>query len=193
MKKKELVYREILFQAMEKKSKKMTQSGIAKALGISLSTVNNALAPLRSMGAVTIGLRGFEASDCKKMIYYWASIRNIQKDIIYSTRAENPVRQIESEMPDSIVFAAYSAYKLRFNDSPADYSEVYVYGESAIERLNQSKKTPNVFVLKEDPLMQRYGKTGTLAQIFVDLWNLKEWYAKEFLNAMEERINAILE
>ena len=36
-------------------------------------------------------------------------------------------------------------------------------------------------------------KEMTLANIFVDLWNLKEWYARDFLNAVEERINGLLE
>jgi len=27
-----------------------------------------------------------------------------------------------------------------------------------------------------------------LAQVFVDLWNLPEWYAKEFVQALEKRI-----
>ena len=193
MKKKELVYREILFQVMENKNKKMTQSGIAKTLGISLSTANNALQKLARMNAVKIRQRGFDVLDSRKILYYWASIRNLQKDIIYSTRVEKPVRTIESEMPDSIAFAAYSAYKLKFKDTPADYSEVYVYGRDIRDRFPESKKAPNIFVLKKDALMDRYGKTGTIAQTFVDLWNLREWYAKEFLNAMEERINAILE
>jgi len=34
---------------------------------------------------------------------------------------------------------------------------------------------------------------ATIAQIFVDLWNLKEWYAKDFLKAMEAKLNGILE
>ena len=48
---------------------------------------------------------------------------------------------------------------------------------------------PNLFVLKKGRNM----KEMTAAQIFVDLWNLKEWYAKDFLMAMEARLNGILE
>ena len=40
--------------------------------------------------------------------------------------------------------------------------------------------------------MEGYGKTATLAQTFVDLWNLKEWYAKEFLIALENKINGMI-
>ncbi|MBM3199886.1 winged helix-turn-helix domain-containing protein [Candidatus Woesearchaeota archaeon] len=193
MKNIELVYREILFQAMEKKNRSLTQLELSKKLSMSLSTVNHAVKPLRKMNAVRIKLRSMEITDPKKILYYWASIRNMEKDITYKTYADMPVRNIENNMPDNIVFAAYSAYKLRFKDVPADYSEVYVYGEGLEKRFPASSKTPNLFVMKKDPFIESYGKTTTLAQTFVDLWNVKEWYAKDFLKAMEEKINGILE
>ena len=34
-----------------------------------------------------------------------------------------------------------------------------------------------------------YDKIATSANIFVDLWNLPEWYAQEFLKAMEQKWN----
>ena len=45
----------------------------------------------------------------------------------------------------------------------------------------------NLFILKKDSLLNLYKKIP-LAQIFADLWNLKEWYAKEFIKALEIRI-----
>ena len=122
MKRAEEVYREILFQSMEKKNNSLTQSYLAKALGMSLSVVNLALKPLRSMNAIKIKQRSFDIIDKKKILYYWASIRNLEKNIIYKTRVEKPVRKIESEMPNDIVYAGYSAYKFKFKDVPADYS-----------------------------------------------------------------------
>ncbi len=68
MKKKELVYREILYQDMEKGSRKLTQAGLAKRLRISLSTVNHALEPLKKMGAVRIKSRSFETVDTRKIL-----------------------------------------------------------------------------------------------------------------------------
>ncbi|MBW2984133.1 hypothetical protein KY361_03405 [Candidatus Woesearchaeota archaeon] len=192
MKRIEEVYRELLFQSIEKKNSSMTQSYLAKALGMSLSVVNLALKPLSNMNAIKIKQRSFDVIDKKKILFYWASIRNIEKDIIYKTRVEKPVKKIESEMPSDVVYAAYSAYKFKFNDVPADYSEVYVYSDDLKEiekRFPKNDKTPNLFVLKKDKNM----KKATIALIFIDLWNLKEWYAKDFLKAMEERLNGILE
>jgi predicted transcriptional regulator len=192
MKRAEEIYREILFQSMEKKNSSLTQSYLARALSVSLSVVNLALQPLIKMNAVKIRQRSFDVIDKRKILYYWASVRNIEKDIVYKTRVEKPVKQIESEMPADIVYAAYSAYKFKFKDVPADYSEVYVYSDNLKEiekRFPKNNNTPNLFVLKRDKNL----KEPTLALIFVDLWNLKEWYAKEFLKAMEARINGILD
>lgn len=191
MKRKEEVYQEMLFQSLEKKNNTLTQSYLAKALNMSLSIVNLALKPLRSMNAVKIKQRSFDIIDKRKVLFYWASIRNFEKDIIYKTRVEKPVKQIEAEMPPDIIYAAYSAYKFKFKDVPADYSEVYIYSNNIEEiekRFPKNNKTPNLFVLKKNNI-----KKMTLALIFVDLWNLREWYAKDFLKAMEARLNGILE
>ncbi|MBI2547753.1 winged helix-turn-helix domain-containing protein [Candidatus Woesearchaeota archaeon] len=190
MKKVEWVYREIVYQALEKKNNQLTQLALAEKLQISLSTVNHALEPLRNMGAIAVHQRYFTMNDPKKILYHWASIRNLRKDIIYATRVDKPITKIESEMPSTIIFGAYSAYKYHFRDVPADYSEMYIYGdtEEIKKRFPPNQNTPNLFVLQKDNLMECYGQTTTLAQTFVDLWNLKEWYAKEFLLAMEKRI-----
>ncbi|MBS3057449.1 MAG: hypothetical protein J4415_02365 [Candidatus Diapherotrites archaeon] len=196
MRKVEFIYRELLFQALEKKALSFTQSDLSSRLDISLTNVNHALQPLRRMNAIKINPRNFSIVNARKILFYWASIRNLQKDIIYSTRAELPIREIEKNMPDDAVFTAYSAYKFKFRDAPADYSEVYVYApgpEEMKRRFPPLNKNPNLFVLEKDALMEKYGKTAGIAQLFVDLWNLHEWYAKDFLKSLEERINALLE
>lgn len=189
MKKSELVYAHILETVLEKKGRSITQAEIARALGLSLSTVNNALKPLRRMGAVTVKPRGLAATNPKKVLYYWASVRNIQKDIIYQTRVDDSVSGIEKRMPPDVLYAAYSAYKFTFRDVPADYSEVYVYSNDVPEikkRFKENASRPNLFVLRKDVTRM------TLANIFVDLWNLREWYAKDFLSSMEEKIDGLL-
>jgi len=191
MKRTEEVYREILYQA-GKGNNVLTQKAISGKLGISLSNVSNALRPLRRMSAVDVKKMCFHIINTKKILYHWASIRNLKKDVIYSTRHEKSVVEIEKSMPDSAVFTAYSAYKLRFKDAPADYSEVYVYCNDIEEiksRFPESKNSPNLFVLKKDKNIDKYGKMATNANIFVDLWNLAEWYAQEFLKAMEQKWN----
>src|SRR3989338_1635497 len=194
MKKLELVYRHLLYESMEKKNRELTISSLAKTLNLSLSTVHLALKPLVRMNAVKMRLMGFTVIDVKKIIYYWASIRNVGKDIIYATRVDEPVKEIEKQMPDDVVFTAFSGYKFRFKDVPADYSEVYAYGgESIKKRFKQNTNNPNLFVLQTDGMVGSYGKTATIAQLFVDLWNLKQWYAEDFLTALEVHLGRILE
>ena len=194
MKNTEMVYREILYHAIEKKNMRLTQAELARALNISLSIVNSAITKLKELGAVEVHPRNFHIIDVKKILYYWASIRNLNKDVIYKTRIEMPVKDIEKQIPDNAVFGAYSAYKFLFKDVAADYSEVYVYGDDDIQkRFPANTGVPNLYVLKKDNNIDKYGKKTTIANTFVDLWNIKEWYAKEFVKAMGERLNGILE
>lgn len=193
MKPSERVYRELLHRALELKKYTLTQKELAQQLALSLSTVHQSLGPLRRMGAVEVTPRGLTITDPFKILYHWASIRNVQKDLIYQTRVEVPVRSIESSMPAGTVFGAYTAYKFTFNDVPADYSEVYVYGvaEEVQRRFPPKLGVPNLLVLQMDGA-QRYGEKTSLAQTFVDLWNLKEWYAREFLLALEKRLRGMM-
>jgi hypothetical protein len=193
MKKKEWVYREALYNTMELKKKKLTQLSLAQQLAISLSTVNNALWPLVKMGAVDAARMGFHVTDEEKLADYWASIRNLEKDITYQTRVDAPVSYIEKSMPSDVIYTAYSGYKFKFGDVPADYSEVYVYAPPDMHeiktRFPKLNGPPNLFVLEADPQLARVSKEGIApsCQLYVDLWSLKEWYAKDFLKSLERR------
>ncbi len=194
MKNIELIFREVLYQAIEAKKFTSTQSELSKKLGISLSIVNSALKKLERIGAVKINRRSFQLLDVKKTLYLWASLRNLEKDIIFKARIESPVREIERAMPN-ILFTAFTGYKLLFNDIPADYSEVYAYADkSELEQIKKrvssfklSEDNPNFFILKKDNSIKLYPKIPK-AQLFVDLWNLKQWYAKEFITALESKL-----
>ena len=191
MLKKEILYREMLTEALESKILSFTQLALSRKFGFSLSTVNNALKPLEQIGAIEKRERSFRIVDVQKLLTFWATTRNLAKDIVYSTRAEMPVQKIEGSMPAGATFTAYSGYRFLFNESPADYGEVYVYAdEKALEeikkRFPEKKGPPNIFVLEKDAFMPE--RIAPKAQIYADLWNLKEWYAKEFLNALERRL-----
>jgi|SRR3989344_4730362 len=195
MKKTDAIYREILYNTIEIKRFDLTQSELSKKLSISLSIVNSVVKRLNSIGAVKIQQRSFRIIDVMKILYFWASLRNLEKDIIFKIRIDVSVREIERAMLD-LIFTGYTAYKLRFNDIPADYSEVYVYADE--EELEEIKKRfskfklsingkENLLVLKKDSLLDLHKKIP-LAQIFVDLWNLREWYAKDFIDAFEKKL-----
>lgn len=165
---------------------KTSQAEISRELDMSLSTVNRAVKKLEKMGAVEVSSRSLKTRDKEKILMYLASIRDTERDIVYQTRVNEKVRDIEASMPGGTEFTAYSAFKFRYDDVLADYSEVYVYaGDEEIEeikrRFPERKGPSNLFVLKKEMDVDD-------ALIFADLWNLKEWYAKEFTREMHDRI-----
>jgi len=145
------------------------------------------LKPLREMNVIKPNPMNFVVLDPYKMLLFWATKRKFQADIFYRTRVETSVSGIEKLMPEEVIFAAYSAFKFEFGEIPADYSEVYVYAErNWRERFPERNGPPNVIFLKKEKILEKYGKVTTIAQTFVDLWNINTWYAQEFLKKLEE-------
>lgn len=195
MKKIEIIWREILFQAIEKKNFQFTQKELAARLRVSTSTIFQALKTPRLMGAIRVTGRFFLLEDTEKLLYHWASIRNLQKEIIFTSRVNLPVLEIEGMAPPDVIFGCYSAARQILGIPPADYDTVYLYAADTDEigaRFTFEKGRVNLIVLRKDPLIAGYGQITTLAQTFVDLWNLPDWQAKEYTRTLKERIDGIL-
>ncbi|MCD6403960.1 MAG: hypothetical protein J7L59_02130 [Nanoarchaeota archaeon] len=192
----ERVYREILFEVLEREIKKLTQRGLSQRCEVSLSTVNHAIKPLVRMNAVEVSKFGLRVTQPKKILYYWACIRRLEGDVVYKTFLREDVERIETTLPPGSILTAYSAFKLRFREVPSEYGEVVVYGrrEDFLERFGKEnlKFEPNLIVLKLDEHLLKF-KEIPVAQIFVDLWSLRSWYANVFLKRLEVRIDGILE
>lgn len=195
MKKIEMIWREILFKSIERKSSQFTQKELARTLGVSTSTIFQSLKTPRKMGAVRVTGRFFTLEDTEKLLYHWASTRDLQKDIMFAAHVDLPVLEIEGMMPPNIVFACYSAARHYLAVPPADYDKVYIYAKDAreiSERFSFTKGRSNIFVLRADPLLARYGTKTTIAHTFIDLWNLSDWQAKDFTHALKEKIDGLL-
>ncbi|MDP2930560.1 MAG: helix-turn-helix domain-containing protein [bacterium] len=191
--KKEIIWREILYQALEKNKLEFTQKDLANQYGFSLSTVFNALKIPRSSGIIETGGRGFRILDKEKFLYLWATLRKLNKDVVYQTRVEKPVSQIEGEMPPEVIFGAFSAYVKKYKDAPADYDKVYIYASKSQlaeikKRFSVQKGRENLIVILADPWLKGFGKITPDCQTFVDLWNIGDWFAKDFLKALENQI-----
>ena len=117
-----------------------------------------------------------------------------EKDILYKTRIERPVRQIEGEMPPGVIFGAFSAYVKKYKDAPADYDKVYIYAQKSQlaeikRRFPAQKGRENLIVLLADPRLKAFSAGITPdCQTFVDLWNISEWFAKDFLDALKQKL-----
>lgn len=192
--KKEQILRYMLEKTLlKKRTLSFEQQEVAQALKFSISTVFNALKVPRQSGAVEVRGRGFEIRDIEKLLTIWATMRKLKKDILYETHSDDTVQRIESEMPSSITFGAYSAYKFRFHDTPADYDKVIVYAANEamkeIEKRFPAKKgIANLVVLEADPHLKDFGSHLPNSQLFADLWNLSDWFARDYLNALRKKI-----
>jgi len=188
--KKEIIWREILFQSIEKGKYNFQQKELSSKFGFSLSTIFNALKKPREIKAIKVSGRGFSLINPEKLLYLWAVERRLEKDIIYHTFVPEMPTKIERQMPDKIIWGLFSAYQYKFQDSPSDYDKVYVYAYSRQlleirKRFPQRRGPENLFVLQPDQFLKDYGCTGTLAQMFVDIWNTDYWYAQEFLQKLK--------
>lgn len=199
MNKRETVFRAIACGHIEGK-RSFTQLALSRELGTSLSTINGAVTDLENINAVRVKPRSFEVMALDRLLMYWATHRNLKKDIVYQTRVSAPVKDIEKSMPDGVAFTGYTAYRFLFKETPADYSEVYLYAtETGLKeikrRFETSDKIPNLIVLRCDGNMEKAIEGHTLkgssvcaAQLFVDLWNMNQWYAKDFVDALSKRL-----
>lgn len=187
-----MIWREILEEGI--KSPTFEQKKLAQKYDVSTSTVFAALFPLRNIGAVAVTGRNFSVVNIEKILLFWATHRNLRKDITYQTRVNLPVMEIEGLVDNQTIFGAYSAARTLLHDSPSEYDKVYVYHpapENLIKRFPKNgKQTPNFFIIKPDPNLYNYGKTTPVSQTFVDLWNLPDWYADDFLKALKEKLYA---
>jgi len=205
MRKIETIWHHLLWSALEKKQFRHTQSGLAEFFGYSVSTVNHALKAPTQIGAIKKGGKFFVLESFQKLLYFWASNRNLEKDIVFSTYYPGNVLEIEGLLPSEAIFACYTSAKKILGEPPADYDKVYFYAnDKTIEQVkkrfavgpktgnNKPKNKANLFALRTSPTMKQYGEFTTLPQTFVDVWNLKDWYSRDFCLALEKKINGIL-
>jgi hypothetical protein len=194
MRKKERVYREILHRFYELGVFRLGLREIASSCRVSPGLASHTLKPLQQMGAIRMYRRWFEVVDAWKILLFWCNVRRLWADVVYLNRVELPVEKIEGIVPPKAVFTAYTGFKHRFGYVPADYGEVVVYGvaEEFEERFGEARHTehPNLIVLKIDEHLLKFTKTP-LAQIYVDLWNLGTWYAREFIAKLEKHLQQL--
>lgn len=193
MKKTEIIWRDILENAP--KNPVFEQKKLAEKYSFSTSTVFAAVDPLRHIGGTEVTGRNFRVTNFEKILLYWATHRNLAKDIIYSTFIDLPVLEIEGLIDSETIYGAYSAARILLKVVPSEYDKVYLYTtnlKSLQQRFPKTKGPANVFILTADPYLSSFGKTTPLSQTFVDLWNMKDWYAEEFLKTLKEKYYGFL-
>lgn len=188
----EYIWRDLLERVIEQKNPDFTITELAQKYSLSTSMVNHSLIPLRSLQLVKIAKTGSQVIDWERLLFYWATRRNLQKEITYTTFSPLAVDEREGLMPGEVIPTGYTAFRQRFGRPPADYDHVYFYSnrpEAVRKRFPQTKRAANIFIIKPDPYLIQ-AKKISLAQLFVDLWNLPEWYAKDFQETALKEIKA---
>jgi len=184
----EAVWRHLLVEVWERSSRRSSLSGLSREIGFPVSTIHQALERPRSIGAVRGNASGIRLIDPRRLQLLWAARRDLERDIVYSTRVALPVREIEARLPASAIPTAYTAFVRHAGvNLVADYEQVVVYGSPSEmrRRFPQRRGEPNLLVLEADPLLARYGPVAPQCQVYADLFNLPSWQAQRFLDQLD--------
>ncbi len=200
MKKIETIWHHLLWQALTNKKFSHTQLELSREFGYSLSTVHHAIAKIAAVGAVRMESKSFRVINAKKLLYYWASVRNLQNCVRYSTYYPGPILKAQGELPAGGIYGGYTAAKYILRTAPADYDKIYYYSqdiENFKTRFPENHKYPdNIFVLTLPNVREyisRYpGGITSLPHTFADIWNMADWFAADFIGALEEKIDGLL-
>lgn len=195
MKKYERIYREILIGILDKKDR-FTQLELSKKCYVSISLVNKVLKNLEEIGAVEIFPMQFRILDASKILFHWASKRNVHKDINQKYCIDMGIIEIEKSLP--FILTGFSAWRLLRKKAPFDYSKVYVYipkNERNIFDIWLKDKPiingrENLFVMFTDDIHlieNSKKKIAPIPQIFVDLYSLAGFESKYFITDILEK------
>lgn len=196
MKKIETVWCQLLFDVLERHMSHFQQQELAAKLRISTSTVHHALEKLRQMGAVRIGGDGGAVVDAEKILMHWANHRNLARDVTTTRTLNHSVLEVEGLLPQGSILGGYSAVRSWYGEAPADYTKVYVYHANIQEVLRRfeghKEGGTTLYVLTLVSTIPTRTETTSLAHTFVDLWNMTDWMAKDFVRRVKEDIDRVL-
>lgn len=106
-------------------SSALTEQEVAAKYNYSLSTVNYALGTPSKIGAIRKTSKFFVLEDFDKLLYYWASVRELEKDIVYATYYPGRSLTAESELPAGSIYGGHTAAKILLKEAPADYDKIH--------------------------------------------------------------------
>lgn len=188
----EMVWRHLLVGAFDEERRRSSIAELSRELGLASTTIHRALERPRAIGAVLGSASGLRVLDPRRLLLLWAATRNLQGDIVYSTRVRRSATEIEARLPPSAIPTAFTAFvRHEGRNLVADYDHVVVYGNGSElqRRFHSARGEPNLLGLEPDPLLQRYGTVVPRCQVYVDLFSLPGWQAQRFLNALDKELS----
>ena len=187
----EMVWRHLLVAAQDLGMRRSSLTQLSVELELPVSTIHKALERPRAIGAVRGSASGLRVLDPKRLQLMWAAQRDLNRDIVYSTRVPMTVSEIEARLPVSAIPTAYTALVLhKGRNLVADYEQVVVYADAneVRRRFPRRRGQANLLVLEPDPLLSRYGRIAPRCQVYADFFNLPTWQAQRFLEALDREL-----
>ncbi len=201
------IIRYILERAIERNNITFTEREVADKLNISQNAVFRAIKKTQQFGGMAISksrVVGCRILDYEKLLNYLGSIRNLSEDIVYTTYVPDVgVSKIEKMLLNFGSLSCYSGYTFLFGNDIADYP--YIYSYVLPEKISSIKKIfpkkhhfDNLIILKPDIMLadsmrKKKLSTVSLIQMYIDLWQLKDWQADRFMKKILEKITEIYE
>jgi hypothetical protein len=202
VKKIETIWHHLLYDAIEQKQFQHTQAGLAQTYRMSTSTVNLALIKPTAIGAIRKSGKFFVVADVLKLLYLWATVRNLPHDVLYQTYSDLSINQLVGIAPPNALFGGYYAASQILGEPPADYTTLHLYlpkGDLELVKTRYpfSKTGLNQVIVYHNPLdlysqIKTPTATTSLPNTFVDIWNLSDWYARDFTQGLEDKIHGLL-
>jgi|ERR1035437_9413240 hypothetical protein len=187
----EMVWRHLLVGAFDQGIRRSSLTQLSAELDLPMSTIHKALERPRAIGALRGSASGLRVLDPKRLQLLWAALRDLSRDVVYTTRVSMAVSEIEARLPGSAIPTAYTALvKHEGRNLVADYEQVIVYadGNEVRRRFPPRRGQANLLVLEPDPLLSRYGTVAPRCQVYADLFNLPTWQAQRFLETLDREL-----
>ena len=198
--KQHLVWRHIADMVLERQESTVTQQAIADELEVSKALVHHALIPLRGSGAVEVVGKRLVVRDVKKVLLHWAVHRRLDRDIVLALGGEDTPDATVRSCPPGLSFTSFAGYVRRYAEHPAPYAIVRAYIDPNAEALRKElverfprprgPGDPGLVLHAADPALARAKPAiVSAAQLYVDLWNEADFFAMDYLRALDRRLN----
>ena len=199
MMKRELVWRQLCDAVLAGSAESFHQRALAHELGMSVGNVNLALAPLRAIGAVDVVGKRLVVRDVKKILLAWAANRERPVPLGLFAPGNSPEETLRV-LPPGVALTSFAGYVVAFGDRPAPFSAIRGYvtpgDQATVAELGRrfaptdDPAAATITTYEADPVMAAaLPAVVSPAQLYVDLWNEADFFASDYLRALETRFN----
>lgn len=176
------------------------QQEIARDLAMSIGNVNLAIQPLRDTGAVEIVAKKVIVRDIRKLLTIWAARHN-PEPVIAAFASAADTRGTMRLLPAGLALTSFAgvlaAYPDRPDPAPAPHVRAYIDPADSITLAELRKRfterpdgpTATVKIHAADPVLAaKLPPIVSPAQMYVDLWHEGDFYAGDYLRALEAEL-----